>query len=148
MGNNIIKDWKPRWISLHNDKLEYFRSKLDSSPAGSISLISAHVKKSTIRPNCIEIVTPTRSYWFTATTEEESVEWGLAITSTSRMLTDTYLSEYNSNGKLPSYYIEFQGYLHKQSKKDLKTFHQRWAVISNETLVYYENEKVYSITFL
>jgi len=92
MGNNVIKDWKPRWIVLKNDKLEYFRARLDGVPAGSILLISAHVKVSNNRQHCLEIVTPTRSYWFTANSDDERDEWIEAIASTSQMLMENVLS--------------------------------------------------------
>ena len=92
MGNNVIKDWKPRWVLMKNDKIEYFRNRLDSTPAGSISLISAHVKNSNIKPHCIEVITPTRSYWFTAESDEEREEWRNAISETARSLVSNILS--------------------------------------------------------
>ena len=40
----------------------------------------------------MEIVTPTRSYWFTANSDDERDEWIEAIASTSQMLMENVLS--------------------------------------------------------
>lgn len=92
MGNNVIKDWKRRWVLMKSDKIEYYRNKFDSIPAGTISLVSSHVKESSIRSHCMEIITPTRSYWFTGENDGERDEWIIAISLTTRRLMDHVLS--------------------------------------------------------
>lgn len=81
MGNNVIKDWNKRWVMMNPDKIEYFRNKLDFEPAGTIYLSSAQIIESNIRPFCMEIITPTRSFWFCGTNSKETNEWIQAISN-------------------------------------------------------------------
>ena len=92
MGNNMIKDWKDRWVLMKSDQIEYYRDRLDDEPAGSISLISLHAKTSAIRPHAIELVTPNRSYWFVAESDESRDEWIVAMSNNSQALMDQVLS--------------------------------------------------------
>lgn len=91
MGNNVIKDWKKRWVIMKSDKLEYYRNKLDATPAGSISLVSSHVNTSPIRQFCMEIITPTRSYWFAGENQPEITDWINSIIATTARLMESFI---------------------------------------------------------
>lgn len=89
--NHMIKDWQRRWIVMQHDKLEYYRNPSDSSPAGSISLVSCHATVCTIRAHCLELITPDRSYWFAAETQPEINSWIETIMATSAKLMENFM---------------------------------------------------------
>ena len=157
MGNNVIKDWKNRWVLMKTDRIEYFRDRLDTEPAGTIPLMSVHVKYSNARPHAMEVVTPTRSYWFVAEDDASREDWMHSIINNSQALMDEILSgqrdqpqvfvptkaKYQSGASVPlAEGVQYQGYLQKQGRKGLKPYRQRWAVIRGDTLFYYNSESV------
>jgi hypothetical protein len=96
MGNNVIKDWKRRWVIMKPDKLEYFQNKLDSIPAGIISLVSCHATMSTVRAHCMELITPHRSYWFAADTQPEINSWIETIMGATAALMKNFMEDHKT----------------------------------------------------
>jgi len=136
MGNNMIKDWKKRWVVMESDTLYYYRSRTvrhwlhlqhkklysclmqayvcdassfvvflqDQAPAGSIKFITCHVTNndSVGKPHCLEIVTPTRSYFFSAESQAERQEWMAAIVAANERLLHNFFDSQSSTASVSS----------------------------------------------
>lgn len=76
-----IKTWKKRFFILKNAELSYYKNKgeeeLGRIILATATLIQASDKRK--KPNCFEVVTPSRIYAFSAETEQERTEWLAAL---------------------------------------------------------------------
>jgi RAC serine/threonine-protein kinase len=74
-----IKTVKKRWFILKNGILSYYKNQGDSEPKGTIEIaIASTIRVSTDKkkkPNCFEVVTPTRIYAIFAENETDRSQW-------------------------------------------------------------------------
>eukprot|EP01006_Ploeotia_vitrea_P025291 TRINITY_DN58169_c3_g1_i1.p1 TRINITY_DN58169_c3_g1~~TRINITY_DN58169_c3_g1_i1.p1 ORF type:complete len:600 (-),score=313.85 TRINITY_DN58169_c3_g1_i1:30-1829(-) len=79
----FVKNWKRRFFVLKEGSLQYYESDKDLVPKGQMSLFGAavvYVEPPKIdRANCIEISTPARSLFVSASSRESLREWALAV---------------------------------------------------------------------
>lgn len=88
MGD-VRQNWKERWFRLAPGYLFYFKSPKDApkKQLGVVDLTSTPefsitVTRSTKKPvGCFAVNTPSREWFFTATSEKEANEWIQAISS-------------------------------------------------------------------
>eukprot|EP00794_Sanderia_malayensis_P020288 gene20287-22274_t len=72
-----VKNWKKRWFTLVDGKLNYYKTKNDvvRKPLGIILLESISSVCRSQTPNTFELCTPKRTYYMTADSEEVVDEW-------------------------------------------------------------------------
>lgn len=160
MGNNLIKDWPKRWCVLKDDCLAYYRDKKDQFPAGTIKLVTCHVKPNDkIKPLCIELITPNRSYFFCADDKTEQMGWINALSAACTRVMENFLdgqvpdippppksdsdssqAPATSEGGTTPGRAALQGFLNKKGKNVFKEFKRRWCVLREDFMYYYLNE--------
>jgi len=71
------RNWTTRWFILGYNHLAYYKNPGDSEPKGSLELKGTHVEKTTEmkKPCCFCVVTPLRTYFFSAKNNEVMEEW-------------------------------------------------------------------------
>jgi hypothetical protein len=121
--------------------------------------VTCHVKPNDkIRPLCLELITPNRSYFFCADNKVEQSGWINALSAACSRVMESFLEGQaavppaNSPPKsdsdpsvLPSSGGEnakgsFQGYLNKKGKNVFKEFKRRWCILREDFMYYYLNE--------
>lgn len=76
-----FKSWKKRLCILHSGRLYYFVKETDSVPKGMINIIGLscdHVKNKALvndRPYGLRIISPHRTYYVCAKSEDEANKW-------------------------------------------------------------------------
>ena len=141
------KNWKKRWMVLHDDTLSYFKSENDSYPAGSVKIevdsLVMFVDEGQIgKKNCFAIVTKNRNYYMYCELEEEVCDWIYALRASVYYanLKKVYNDPRNFLRGDQSKRVEKKGSLKKQggSFKSIKT---RYFVLKDSALSYYKSEK-------
>eukprot|EP00009_Paramoeba_aestuarina_P005292 CAMPEP_0201517988 /NCGR_PEP_ID=MMETSP0161_2-20130828/8943_1 /ASSEMBLY_ACC=CAM_ASM_000251 /TAXON_ID=180227 /ORGANISM="Neoparamoeba aestuarina, Strain SoJaBio B1-5/56/2" /LENGTH=631 /DNA_ID=CAMNT_0047915631 /DNA_START=265 /DNA_END=2160 /DNA_ORIENTATION=+ len=148
MGNNALKDWPKRWCVLTSESLTYWRKQEDpSGPAGVIKLASLHVAHDTDRPNCLELVTPGRCYYFQAEDTNTVVRWAKALDTCCRdirqRLGEDVLSAMESedlHAKRVVLRSQKSGFLGKAGKNLLHAWPKRYVVLRDDLLYYYKTQ--------
>ena len=90
-GKNVLQQWPKRYLILRDDLLYYYKTSTDDKPLGVINLLLC-----TIKPNIpdkkFDVILPTRTYFFSADTCEEVVQWSEALTSAHDRIYDDLAS--------------------------------------------------------
>jgi len=84
-----IKTWKKRYFHLKNSELAYYKDK-GAEELGRIALVNTNgiqVSDKRKKPNCFEILTPSRVYAFSCDTEQEKKEWVEALLKAKEAVT-------------------------------------------------------------
>lgn len=77
-GNSIRKGWRPRWFWIdHEQHCLKYAEKQGEKPLGSIpfATVQARVNNSSSKPYAIDFVTPNRTYYVAAKSQEEQLAW-------------------------------------------------------------------------
>jgi hypothetical protein len=145
MGNNAVKDWPKRWCVLTKENLTYWRKQDDPAPAGTIPLASLHICQDPNRTNCLELVTPTRCYYFQADDLAMAIKWACALDNAIRevrkRLGEDVLSAMGSeelHAKSVSFRAQKTGYLNKAGKNVLQQWPKRFLILRDDLLYYYK----------
>ena len=83
-GNNVIKDWKRRWVVIKSGSLYYYEDETSPQPLGVLSLLLSTVKRNKAR-DTFEMILPNRIYYFKSIGKgtNEMSEWMEAIRKAS-----------------------------------------------------------------
>jgi len=145
MGNNAVKDWPKRWCELSKEELTYWRKQDDSAPAGAIKLASLHVSQDSERANCLELVTPTRAYYFQAEDTNTVIKWAKALDTACReirhSLGEDVLSAIDNeelHAKRVVLRAQKSAYLSKAGKNVLQQWPKRFVILRDDLLYYYK----------
>jgi hypothetical protein len=133
-----IKSWRHRWCVLRNGTLRYYESKAacasGADPFGTISIdgtfrvvLSSNVR----REHTFEIVTPGRTYLFSAETYPDMKRWMTELQHAMRRT--TLMQSHIKRGM-----VIHEGWMYKSSRGKLS---RRFFALYDTRLVYFQDEK-------
>ncbi|XP_078584372.1 uncharacterized protein LOC144866688 isoform X4 [Branchiostoma floridae x Branchiostoma japonicum] len=144
-GGRVGKQWRKRWFVLKKDNtLYYYKTREDKEPLGTIVLANytitpAHEIGRTHAFKASRF--NTRTYYFSAATEEEMEMWSRLLNQASAQSAklDVWLDISMNNVRLPALSIpepDFHGYLSKLGYVH-KVWRRRYCVLKDGCLYYY-----------
>ncbi|CAB3997062.1 Hypothetical predicted protein [Paramuricea clavata] len=87
-GNNVVIDWKKRYVAVKDGMLAYYHNSEDfivASPINTIQMNIASVRVDPKSPTRFQLVTPHRTYLFQCEDEEELHSWIAALEKAIQM---------------------------------------------------------------
>ena len=145
MGNNTLKDWPKRWCVLKKEEMGYWRKQDDFAPAGIIKLATLHVYQGFERENCLELVTPSRTYFFHSDDMNTTISWAKALDTACRELRQHLNEDVLSALDNEDWHAKFvvlgaqkAGYLLKSGKNVLQQWPKRFVILRDDLLYYYK----------
>jgi len=128
-----VKNWKRRWFTLSEGKLNYFKSRGDMyrKPIGMIDLKQVTQLSRNDRPLTFEITTPDRTYYLTADNSDEVNDWLRVLRNGLRRFSGARVLSRAGDKTV------FSGWVTK-AKYGVSKY--CWAVLKEKSIIFYQTD--------
>ncbi|KAL6041758.1 phosphatidylinositol-3,4,5-trisphosphate binding [Balamuthia mandrillaris] len=157
---NSVRPWRLCWFTMTRTELNFYDNRMDSSPKGSINLLTCSVlpgasdvntsnqARKKDKPFSFSIIAPDRTYVVAAESEMERAEWIRALRGANEILLQglelesprSPLALNSSSSSQGIGEIVLSGLLKKQGKSIRKDWKSRWCVLTREFFYYYKSK--------
>jgi len=140
------RNWKRRYFVLESDgTLSYYRAVGAASALGCVQLLFSNTRllpadsSDDSRAHCLQVATPSRTYFLQASTQPEADEWVRVLRAVSGGdgAGDVSAEELND----ASHQLQLSGPLHLQGRGVSSPWKRRWFVLTADRLFVYHSEE-------